>query len=127
LRIFINPATKKFIFILSLGILIFLTAYHVFASSTGGGGLPSDSWLQKLMQSITGPWAYAISVGGLVSTGAGLIFGNAEIGAFIKSILWLALVLSFIVAAANTISGLTGQGAEITAFSHALLTSVGRV
>lgn len=83
------------------------------AASSAGGGLPFDGWLTKLSNSITGPYAYAASVIALVATGSGLIFGG-DIGGFMKTMLFVVLVLSCIIAAKNTLSALTGKGAEIT-------------
>ncbi len=105
--------------ILGIIMLLFIVAHPVLASNTSGGGLPSDDWFTKLRQSVTGPWAFTISIVGIVGAGATLIFGG-DLNSFLRTIIFLILVLSFIITAQNTLSAITGQGAEITAFIHAV-------
>jgi type IV secretion system protein TrbC len=83
------------------------------AAATAGGGLPFDSWLTKVEQSITGPFAFGVSVLGMAGAGAMLIFGGSEINAFLRSLIYVVLVLSMIIAAKNMVSTITGVGAEI--------------
>jgi type IV secretory pathway VirB2 component (pilin) len=115
---------NRIVFILSIFLLFFLTTHPAFASNTSGGGLPSDSWITKVSDSVTGPWAFGISVVGMVGAGAALIFGGSDINGFLRTLIFLVFVLSFIVAAKNSIAAITGQGAEITSFtSHQHLRS----
>lgn len=89
-----------------------------FASSTSGGGLPFDSWLTNIRTSVTGPFAFTASVIGIVAAGATLIFGG-DMNGFMRTIIFIVLVLSFLVAAQNTLSAITGTGAEIcTIYNH---------
>jgi type IV secretory pathway VirB2 component (pilin) len=97
--------------------LLFLVAHPAFAASTKGGGLPFDSWYTTVLESITGPYVYITSIAGIVGAGAGLIFGG-DMNGFLRTLIFIVLVLSFTVAAKNTLSAITGQGAEITSFIH---------
>jgi type IV secretory pathway VirB2 component (pilin) len=106
---YLNPQ-KLFTFGL-LMLLIVLTEPS-FASSTSGGGLPFDTWLTKISNSITGPFAFSVSIIGLVAAGAALIFGG-DMNGFMRSLIFIVLVLAFIIAAKNTLSAITGKGAQI--------------
>lgn len=88
----------------------------VSAANTSGGGLPFDSWFSKIRMSITGPFAFTVSIVGMVVAGATLIFGG-DLNGFMRILIFLVLVLSFVVAAQNSLSAITGQGAEIAAAS----------
>nr|WP_276598510.1 TrbC/VirB2 family protein [Xylella fastidiosa] len=89
------------------------------ASNTSGGGLPSDEWFTRIRASVTGPFAFTVAIIGIVGAGAGLILGG-DMNGFLRMLIFIVLVLSFLVAAQNSLSAITGQGAEITAFSHDL-------
>lgn len=99
-------------------LVLFLPDAH--ASAGGGGGLPYEGWLAKITDSITGPVAYAISLGALVAAGAALIFGG-DMNGFMKALLFITLVLSMIVAAKNFLSGLTGTGATVAPTAQTLV------
>jgi type IV secretion system protein TrbC len=107
--------SNRVLLVLGVALLLLIVVHPAMASSTSGGGLPSDDWFTKVRQSVTGPWAYSISVIALVATGATLFFGG-DMNGFMRALVFLVLVLSFVVAASNTISAVTGQGAEITAW-----------
>ena len=101
--------------VLIVGLFILFSFANVdcaFASSTSGGGLPFDSWLTNIRTSVTGPFAFTASVIGIVAAGATLIFGG-DMNGFMRTIIFIVLVLSFLVAAQNTLSAITGTGAEI--------------
>lgn len=99
--------------LLTLGLMLFLLgAEPSFASSASGGGLPFDDWLTKISNSITGPFAFSVSIIGLVAAGAALIFGG-DMNGFMRTLIFIVLVLSFVIAAKNTLSAITGKGAEI--------------
>ena len=105
-------ARNKHIVILGFAIALLLMTHPAMAANTSGGGLPFDEWFTKLRQSITGPFAFTVSIVGIVATGAALIFGG-DMNGFMRSIIFIVLVLAFIVAAQNTLAAITGQGAEI--------------
>ncbi|AGH55381.1 TrbC/VirB2 family protein [Legionella pneumophila] len=97
---------------LGLMIVLLLGTEPSFASSTSGGGLPFDTWLTKISNSITGPFAFSVSIIGLVAAGAALIFGG-DMNGFMRTLIFIVLVLAFIIAAKNTLSAITGKGAQI--------------
>ncbi|ADP70349.1 Conjugal transfer protein TrbC [Rhodomicrobium vannielii ATCC 17100] len=94
-------------------LLFLLIAFpeHAFASSTGSG-LQWETPLQKLRDSITGPVAYAVSLMGIVVTGAILVFGG-EINEFVRRVIMLVLVVSLMVFATDLLSTLFSAGAVI--------------
>lgn len=106
------PHYGRFLTIGLIGLLLLLITHPAIAS-TAGGGLPFDSWLTKIQKSITGPFAFSAAIIGLVAAGAMLIFGG-ELNSFMRTLIFFVLVLSFLVAAQNTMMAITGQGAVIT-------------
>ena len=90
-----------------------------------GGGMPWDTFLQKLQTSLTGPFAVAISLIGIVVAGAALIFGG-EINTFFKAMIFLVLVISIITSAQNLLSqiGITGAVIASTEAGGALWSRV---
>jgi type IV secretory pathway VirB2 component (pilin) len=82
------------------------------ASSSGGGGLPWETPLQTITTSITGPVAFSIAVIGVVAAGAGLIWGG-EVSGFMRTIIYVVLVIALIVTATNILSTLFGVGAMV--------------
>lgn len=77
-----------------------LATDHAFASDAtggmGGAGLPWESPLDKFRRSISGPYAYAVAIIGLIIAGSGLIFGG-EIGTFGRVMIFSVMVISVIV------------------------------
>ncbi len=114
---------SKILPVLTLGVIALLMVVanvdSAFASSTSGGGLPFDSWLTNIRTSVTGPFAFTASVIGIVAAGATLIFGG-DMNGFMRTIIFIVLVLSFLVAAQNTLSAITGTGAEICTIFNSL-------
>ncbi|HCD9498728.1 conjugal transfer protein TrbC [Legionella pneumophila] len=109
----INTIDYKKILLMGLVILLLLVVTHPALASTTGGGLPFDSWLTKIQKSITGPFAFSAAIIGLVAAGATLIFGG-DMNGFMRTLIFFVLVLSFLVAAQNTMTAITGKGAEIS-------------
>ena len=95
----------------ALALLMLLTT-QAHAASGAGGGLPYEDWLTRIRQSITGPVAFGISVIAIVAAGAMLIFGG-DMNGFMKTLVFIVLVLAFVIAAQNTLSAITGTGAVI--------------
>ena len=109
------PCTMTFALSLALtALLVLLIAFpeHALASSTSGSGLQWETPLQKVRDSITGPVAYAISLMGIVVTGAILVFGG-EINEFVRRVIMLVLVVSLMVFATDLLSTLFSAGAVI--------------
>lgn len=70
-------------------------------------GMPWDTGLNKIVDSISGPVAGAISLLAIIAAGAGLIFKGDDMGSFIKTLLFIVIVAAVIVGA-STILGLVG-------------------
>lgn len=104
---------KRLIFVSMILLTVLCITEPAFASSSAGGGLPFDGWLTKVSNSITGPFAFTVSIVGIVAAGAMLIFGG-DMSGFMKTMIFIVLVLSFVIAAKNTLSAVTGTSAVIT-------------
>jgi type IV secretory pathway VirB2 component (pilin) len=91
-----------------------LTMLHPDAAraTTTGGSLPWDTPLTTLRNDITGPVAFTISLLAMVAAGAALVFGG-EINEFVRRIIMLVLVASFIVGVTNLASALGIAGAMV--------------
>ncbi len=100
----------------TLALLLFL-APDAHASAGSGGGLPYEDWLTRIRLSITGPVAFAISIIAIVAAGAMLIFGG-DLNGFLKTLVFIVLVLAFVIAAQNMLSAITGTGAVIADAAH---------
>ena len=84
------------------------------ASETSAGEtLPYETWLQTLQESLTGPVAFSVAVMGIVSCGATLIFMGGEIGRFMRSLIYIVLVMTLLVGA-NSLMTRFFNGAMVT-------------
>ena len=92
--------------------VLILLPDQALATSTSSGGLPWESPLQTVSNSLTGPVAYAVSLIGVVITGAMLIFGG-EINEFARRIIMLVLVIALLVSATSILSTLFSTGAVV--------------
>jgi type IV secretion system protein TrbC len=93
--------------------LVLLAATHphaALAAAAGGGSLPTP--LTTLKNDITGPVAFTISLLAMVACGAALVFGG-EIHEFVRRIIMLVLVVSFIVGVTNLASAQGIAGAVV--------------
>ena len=97
--------------ILVLGFTFAFTSY-AHASAGAGGGLPYEAWLTKLQQSMTGPVAFSVSLIGIVGAGGVLIFGG-ELNAFLRTLVFIVLVMALLVGANTMMSGIFGAGAVV--------------
>ena len=90
----------------------FAFASYAHASASAGGGLPYEAWLTKLQQSMTGPVAFSVSLIGIVGAGGVLIFGG-ELNAFLRTLVFIVLVMALLVGANTMMSGIFGTGAVV--------------
>lgn len=106
---------KKIILLLFLTVVLASIAVpDALATAGAGGGMPYEPWLETVKNSITGPWAFFISIVGIVAGGSVLMMGGDTNG-FFRTIGFIVLVMSFTVGANNIMSGLFGKGALIVA------------
>ena len=91
------------------------------ATDTGTGELPFETPLKKLTASLTGPVAFGISLIGIIAAGAALIFGG-EMSGFLRSMVFLVLVIAVIVNASGIITMIRSDAAVISAYidAHAI-------
>ena len=88
------------------------------ATETGAGELPFETPLKKLTASLTGPVAFGISLIGIIAAGAALIFGG-EMSGFLRSMVFLVLVIAVIVNASGIITMIKSDAAMISAYIDA--------
>lgn len=100
--------------VFALLMLILFAPAPAHAAATAGGGLPYEDWLTGLRNSVTGPVAFTLSLIGIVGAGGILIFGG-ELNGFLRTIVFLVLVMALLVGAQNLLGTFFGQGAVITA------------
>ena len=96
---------------LSLVVVALIPNAQAFASATSGGGMPYETWLGTLRNSITGPVAFTVAIVALVGTGSALIFQGGEMNTFLRSVIYFILVIALVISAQNIMSGLFGKGA----------------
>ncbi|HEJ9744099.1 TPA: TrbC/VirB2 family protein [Proteus mirabilis] len=94
----------------ALLLVCMLLSSHAMAGQTQG--LPWESPLEKIKNSITGPVAGAISFLGICVAGMMLIWGG-EMSDFTKRIVYVVLVISIILGASVVINMWQGNGALI--------------
>jgi type IV secretion system protein VirB2 len=92
--------------------LVILIPEQAYASVGSSGGLPYESWLTSLRNSVTGPVAFTLSIIGIVVAGGVLILGG-DLNGFFRTLVFLVLVMALLVGAQNMMGTFFGQGAEI--------------
>ena len=81
-------------------------------ASSGGGGLPWESPLQQIQQSITGPVAGFIALAAVAIAGAMLIFGG-ELNDFARRLCYVALVGGVLLGATQIVALFGATGASV--------------
>ena len=84
--------------VLGLVVLILLLTPEFAHAGSTGSVMPWDNNLSKISQSFTGPFAYAITIIGLVGACAMLLFAQ-EIPYFMKAVAFIVLVGSLLMGA----------------------------
>lgn len=117
---FKNIKFSKFDWCLLLSLLFIGTVQ----ASGGGSGMPWESGLETIQQSLTGPVAKAICLIGIVGAGAMLIWGG-EISGFLKTVVYIVLVICLILGGNIILNTVSGSSALIPEnFSIEQLTSL---
>lgn len=91
---------------------IFLSLSEPAFAGSGGGGLPWESPLQQIQQSITGPVAGFIALAAVAIAGAMLIFGG-ELNDFARRLCYVALVGGVLLGATQIVALFGATGASI--------------
>jgi type IV secretion system protein TrbC len=100
-----------------LSILLFLAfspGLALAAGTGGGGGLPWETPLQNVQQSLTGPVAKGVALVGIVGALGTLLFLHAEMNQFTRVIVFVVLGIGTLVGANAFLSGSGAQGVEVT-------------
>lgn len=117
---FFNFSHASLLLAFALVVLLVLAPDAALASEGTGGSLPYEGWLTQLRNSVTGPFAFTVSVVGIVIAGATLIFGG-ELSGFFKTMVYIVLVMSLIIGSQNVMSSFFGRGAEVALDANAPL------
>ncbi|ULJ82702.1 conjugal transfer pilin TrbC (plasmid) [Rhizobium sp. C104] len=106
-----------------VGSAVALVSAMVLASpalaSSGGGGLPWESPLQQIQQSITGPVAGFIALAAVAIAGGMLIFGG-ELNDFARRLCYIALVGGVLLGATQIVGLFGATGATVGSLEHEL-------
>lgn len=97
-----------------LAAVCLLGTVMVMAGSTSGSDMPWDSALSTLQESLTGPFAYIVSLIGIVASAGMLVFGG-EISGFLKSMLYVVLVVAVLIGANAFMTNVMGFSALLPA------------
>ncbi|WP_371827300.1 TrbC/VirB2 family protein [Bradyrhizobium sp. 184] len=84
----------------------------VFALTSGGGTLPSESPLQQIQQSITGPVAGFIALAAVAVAGGMLIFGG-ELNDFARRLMYVVLIAGILLGATQIVALSSASGESI--------------
>lgn len=103
-------------------------ANAAYAADTAASALPYESWLKTIQKSMTGPVAYSVSLIGIVACGATLIFAGGEISRFMRSIIYLVMVMGLLIGANTMMTSLfNGAVIEISADEKKALNHVNEI
>lgn len=80
---------------------------HAASSSAGSSTLPFMGPLEIIEQTVSGPFAYALTIIGLVMAGAGLVFFG-EMGKFVERLLYVVLAGSMLLGATQIVGLFSG-------------------
>ncbi len=95
----------------TLSAMMLLSTHSAFASS-GGGGLPWESPLKTIQQSLSGPVAVSIAVIAMAAAGGTLIFGG-ELTEFWRRACLLVLAIGFLVGGVQIMTLLFGVSGSV--------------
>jgi type IV secretion system protein VirB2 len=99
-------------FIAAVMVSVLAGAAVASTSTSSASAMPWESGLKALTDSITGPVAQAIGLIAIVAAGAALIFGGDMTG-FMRTAVYIVLVLGIIMSAANLLTTFTGASATL--------------
>ena len=106
----ISSRDSKRVWLLTLLLLVAVQA--AWAGGAGGGGLPWETPLNRVAQSMTGPVALSISLIALMVAGGTLVFGG-ELSEFARRSCVAVLAIAFLVLGAGFMTTLFGVGGAV--------------
>jgi len=80
----------------------------------GGAGLPWETGISTLQQSLTGPFAFAVAMLLIVVGFVGVAFMGADFGGWVKWVIGAAVLIGML-GGAETVLGLFGMSAAMVA------------
>jgi type IV secretion system protein VirB2 len=104
----------KWLFLSFFLFLAFSPSLVLAAGVGGGGGLPWETPLQNVQQSLTGPVAKGVALVAIVGALGTLLFLHAEMNQFTRVIVFVVLGIGTLVGANAFLTGSGAQGAEVT-------------
>ncbi|MCK0525838.1 TrbC/VirB2 family protein [Anaerobiospirillum sp. NML120449] len=84
--------------------------------------LPYEAWLATFQKSLTGPVAFSVALIGIVVGGISLILGSGEVSHFVRTIIYIIMVMSMLIGA-NSLMTNFFNGASIPMPEQAALTT----
>lgn len=109
----------------ALALLALMALTSPALASSGGGGLPWESPLQQIQQSITGPVAGFIALAAVAIAGGMLIFGG-ELNDFARRLCYIALVGGVLLGATQIVGLFGATGATISTLEPQMRNSLTR-
>jgi type IV secretory pathway VirB2 component (pilin) len=106
----ISSRDSKRVWLLTL--LLLVATQAAWAGGAGGGGLPWETPLNRVAQSMTGPVALSISLIALMVAGGTLVFGG-ELSEFARRSCVAVLAIAFLVLGAGFMTTLFGVGGAV--------------
>jgi type IV secretion system protein TrbC len=100
--------------LLSLLLFLALSPSLALAAGTGGGGLPWETPLQNVQNSLTGPVAKGVALVAIVGAIGTLLFAHQELNHFTRVIVFIVLGIGTLIGANAFLSGSGAQAAEVT-------------
>ena len=118
----IHISRQAMFYMLAAAMLVLMVLHPqvAFAADTTGNNvgdgsdLPFVAPLKTLANALTGPFAMTVSLIGIVGAGAMLIFGG-DMGGFLRTLVFLVLVIAVIVAASSFLKMFQTDAAVIAA------------
>jgi type IV secretion system protein VirB2 len=98
--------------VLSLAMFAGVASASDAGSGMGGSGLQWETALQMISRSISGPFAFAAALIGLVACCAKLIMGG-EISDFLRTMIYMVMVICVLIFANRFLTGVLFSGAVI--------------
>ncbi len=114
-KISVNQVLNVVMMLGLVALVIMLTESSAFANNAGTSGLPWETPLKMVSESISGPVAFAISLIAIIAAGAGLIFGG-DMQGFMKTALFVTAAIGFIIGGGKVLSTLYSTSAFIPFF-----------
>lgn len=101
------------LFLFLVGAALLLPASTALAEKADGKEqLPWETPLEKIVNSLTGYWAYAVVIIAFVASAGMMFFGQAEMQGWVRNLVFLIMVASFLMGGgmfAKNLLGLKGM------------------